>query len=208
MKKILSALAVIAMIASQSTVAADWGPDFSADMVLTNPKNTSQSTTAQYAASKGRTALTSRIPKSRADKQGLGRVQVDIVNPYLGAVWRVFPDSKKYYERKGDPVTDLPPPPMPDDAAHACNAVDEVKCTNQGEETINGRKTEKWEIVTETDKDEVTATLWFDVEIGIPIRELVPGKMMRELNNVKVGTQPDDRFTLPAGYEKIEPEEK
>jgi len=209
MRILIVAMAALSVSAAMVGVAqaGQWGPDFSADMVLTNPENTSQSKTAGFAASKGRSATTSRIPKSRAAKQGLGRVQVDIVNPYLGAVWRTFPDSSKYYERKLEVETELPAPPLPGDSSHPCNTDDDIECTDLGAETVNGRRTEKWQLVSKSDHGEVTTTLWFDNELGIPVRELVPGKMMRELKNVKVGPQPDTLFMVPDGFEKLVPKQ-
>jgi hypothetical protein len=188
--------------------ARDWGPDFSAQMVLTNPKNTSQSQRAEFVSSKGRTRTTSSIPKKRASKQGMGTLQVDIINPYEGAVWRIFPQKGKYYEGRGEAVANLPAPLLPSDSGHPCKTDEKLKCTHSGAENINGRATEKWQIIAPTEDGEVVTTLWFDVELGVPIRELAPGKMMREMTDIKVGPQPDEQFQLPAGLEQLRPAEK
>ena len=194
---------MIAMLGSAQ--AREWGPDFSARMVLINPDNTSQSTSAEFVSSKGRTRTTSTIPKKRAEKQGLGTVQVDIINPYEGTIWRLFPETGKYYQSHGEAVETLPAPLMPGDDEHPCNAGSELKCENIGAETINGRVTEKWQITSPTKDGELTTSQWFDPELGIPIRELIPGKLMREMNDIKVAPQPDQQFLLPVGAEQIEP---
>ena len=206
MKKIVSVslLVVFAAMAGMSH-ASDWGPDFSAQMVLTNPDNPNQSKSAEFVSSKGRTRITSSIPRKRAAKQGLGTLQVDIINPYEGVVWRIFPQKGKYYERRGKPVDTLPAPLLPSDSQHPCNTNKDLKCKNLGAENINGRATEKWQIIATIKGAEVVSTLWFDVELGIPIRELVPGKMMRELKNIRLGTQSDQQFQLPSGARKIMP---
>lgn len=200
-------LAGISLLAG-SAQAREWGPDFSADMVMTNPDNPSQSKTAQFVSSKGRTSTSSKIPSSRAKKQGLGKVQIDIVNPYQGAMWRLFPDSKKYYEIAGEKASELPAPPMPGDTDHPCSADKGIKCTQLGSETINGRSTEKWEIVSESDDGTVTTTQWFDPELGVPVRTLVPGKVMWEYKSIKVAPQSDKAFMVPDGFEKTEPSKK
>ena len=200
-------IVVAAAMFAPGVQAREWGPGFSATTVITNPKNPSQQKTAEFHASEGRSRTTSRIPKGRAKKQGMGRVQVDIQNPHEGAMWRVFPDVKKYMERRGEPLSELPPPPMPQDKEHACNAAKEVTCSKLADETLGGREVEKWEIVSAGKDGEVRSTLWYDVELGVPIRELVPGKMMREMTNIKVGPQADSLFSVPAGFEKLSPED-
>lgn len=210
MRKFIGAVLII-VAGTMSTVgvqARDWGPGFSATMVITNPKNPSQQKTAEFNASKGRTRTTSSIPKGRAKKQGMGRVQVDINNPYKGAMWRVFPDVKKYMERRGEPLSELPPPPRPQDKEHACNSAKEVSCSKLADETLGGRKVEKWEIVSAGKDGEVRSTLWYDIQLGVPVRELVPGKLMREMTNIKVGPQSDSLFDVPAGFQKISPEDQ
>ena len=207
MKRLIDSVFIIAACAMVATgaQARDWGPGFSATMVMTNPKNPSQQKTAEYHADKGKSRVISKIPKKRAKKQGMGKVQVTITNPYQGAMWLVFPDVKKYMESKGEAQSKLPPPPMPTDKDHACNSAKEVSCKKLGDETIGGRKVEKWEIVAEGKDGKLTSTSWYDPELGIPIRELVPGKMMREMTDIKVGPQNDGLFMVPAGYEKVEP---
>jgi hypothetical protein len=75
-----------------------------------------------------------------------------------------------------------------------------------GEETVNGRKTEKWEYVQYRQKDDkTTRTLqWYDPILKMPIREEMPGGYSRELRNIQVGPQPASLFELPQGYEKKE----
>ena len=195
-------------LASAGIQARGWSEDFTAEMVMTNPKNTSQQKIAKFYSSKGRTRTESGIPASRAKKQGMGKHQVQIANPYKGALLLVFPDVKKYMENTGEPATEVPAPLLPGDAEHPCNKVEEVSCKDLGAETIGGRATEKWEITATGEKGSLTTTLWFDAELGMPVRELVPDKLMREMRNIKVGPLDDSLFEAPAGYEKVTPPEE
>ena len=200
-------------LASAGIQARGWSEDFTAEMVMTNPKNTSQQKTAKFYSSKGRTRTESGIPASRAKKQGMGKHQVQIVNPYQGSLWLVFPDVKKYMESTGEPATELPAPLLPGDADHPCNKppADEapkLSCKDLGAETIGGRATEKWDITATGEKGSLTTTLWFDAELGVPVRELVPDKLMREMRNIEVGPLDEGLFEAPAGYEKVTPPEE
>lgn len=207
MKKLSFRLLVVVLgcLCGANIQAGDWGPDFSATLVMTNPKNPSQQKTAQLNSSKGRSRLTSSIPARRARQQGMGKTQVEIKNPYKGAWWLIFPDVKKYMERRGEALTTVPAEPMPEDEEHPCKSAKEVVCRKLGNETVGGRAVEKWEIVSEYNGVEERATIWFDIKLGVRVRELVPGKLMQEITNIKVAPQPDSLFELPAGYQKVDP---
>ena len=73
-----------------------------------------------------------------------------------------------------------------------------------GRETLNGRATEKWELVTtRPDGDSRSSYQWYDAELGITIREELPGGYSRELRNIKVAAQPPTLFTQPQGYQRV-----
>jgi hypothetical protein len=75
-----------------------------------------------------------------------------------------------------------------------------------GTDTVNGRKTRKWEtVITRTDGQSTRSTQWYDPELKIVIREEMPGGYVRELKNISVGPQPAELFQIPAGYQKINP---
>jgi hypothetical protein len=70
-------------------------------------------------------------------------------------------------------------------------------------DTVNGRKTEKWESVLKKPNGQTNNTMqWYDPELGIIIREEIPGGYVRELTQIKVGPQPDKLFAIPNGYQK------
>ena len=75
-----------------------------------------------------------------------------------------------------------------------------------GQETLNGRPTERWEMkVTHPDGKQVQSTQWYDPELKIAVREELPGGNYRELRNINVGLQPEQLFSVPAGYKQLEP---
>lgn len=71
-------------------------------------------------------------------------------------------------------------------------------------EQLNGRQVEKWEMtVTMPDQPEKRAFHWFDPELDLTVRREFPGGMVSELKNIRVGEQPDELFSIPAGYERM-----
>jgi hypothetical protein len=73
-----------------------------------------------------------------------------------------------------------------------------------GEETVNGRQTEKWKIeMTRPDGQTVSTFEWYDPELGMAVKQEFPGGMVSELTNIRVGPQPDQLFGIPAGYERM-----
>jgi hypothetical protein len=73
-----------------------------------------------------------------------------------------------------------------------------------GNETLNGRNTEKWEMkATRPGGQSSVAYQWFDPELNINIREEQPGGFVSELRNFRIGKQPADLFSVPPGYKMM-----
>lgn len=71
-------------------------------------------------------------------------------------------------------------------------------------ENLDGRQVEKWEMVMTIPNQPETRTFrWFDPELELDIREELPGGMVSELKNIRIGKQPDELFNVPAGYERV-----
>ncbi|WP_089728847.1 hypothetical protein [Candidatus Thiosymbion oneisti] len=71
-------------------------------------------------------------------------------------------------------------------------------------EKLNGRQAEKWELVaTMPGRPEMRTFQWFDPALELTVRQELPGGMVSELKNIRVGKQPDDLFEIPTGYERI-----
>lgn len=79
-----------------------------------------------------------------------------------------------------------------------------MELTLVGNETLNGRAVEKWEMaVTAPGGESVRSFQWYDPELALAIREEFPGGVVSEMKNIRVGEQPDSLFTVPAGYQRI-----
>ncbi len=74
-----------------------------------------------------------------------------------------------------------------------------------GKEKVNGRDTEKWQrTLSRPDGTKAVSYQWYDAELKIAIKEEIPGGYVRELTNIKIGRQPEDLFSAPDDYKKIE----
>jgi len=73
-----------------------------------------------------------------------------------------------------------------------------------GKEDLNGRRVEKWAMVTTVpNRPEMRTFQWFDPELELAVRQEFPGGMAIELKNIRVGKQPDNLFRVPSGFERI-----
>ena len=73
-----------------------------------------------------------------------------------------------------------------------------------GQESIDGRNVEKWEMTTTVPKQQPMRTFqWYDPVLELAVREEFPGGYVSELKNIRIGPQPDDLFVVPAGYERV-----
>jgi hypothetical protein len=73
-----------------------------------------------------------------------------------------------------------------------------------GPETIDGRQVEKWEMTMTAPNQQPSRTFqWYDPELKLAVREEFPGGYVSELKNIRVGPQPDDLFSVPAGYTRM-----
>jgi hypothetical protein len=73
-----------------------------------------------------------------------------------------------------------------------------------GPDSVGGRKAEKWELtMTGPDGKSSTSYQWYDPVIEMNIREESDNGYFRELQNIKVGKQPDSLFKVPSGYDEV-----
>ncbi len=80
-----------------------------------------------------------------------------------------------------------------------------INASMVGKEKINGRETERWEVVmTAVDGKTQSGTRWYDIELGITIREAFPNGSVRELKNIAVKEPDASLFMLPEGYRKLD----
>lgn len=149
--------------------------EFSADIIITDP-----------GVSNSKVHGTFHVGKDRFRAEGMhqGQHKVLIVHPLDHKVWMLFPESKTYYAGPGR----VPVPPKPDverlpgDHDSPCQEDKWLSCVRIGTETLNGIKTEKWEIshqrqaATRADPNVSQASgtkvvLWADLSRRIVIRQ-------------------------------------
>lgn len=73
-----------------------------------------------------------------------------------------------------------------------------------GRESVNGRKTEKWEMtMSRPDGQSQVSRQWYDPHIKMNVREQLPGGFTRNLINIKLKPQPAELFSIPEGFSEI-----
>jgi hypothetical protein len=72
-----------------------------------------------------------------------------------------------------------------------------------GADTIDGRPVERWEMVMWGGVHQAPqrSYQWFDPELGLVIKEELPGGFVRELQNIRVAPQPAYLFRVPGDLE-------
>ena len=76
-----------------------------------------------------------------------------------------------------------------------------------GREKLSGREVEKWVMSMQGDKEgSQNIYSWYDPQLNIALREEMPGGVVREMRNIKIGPQDPKLFTVPAGYKKVTPQ--
>lgn len=222
------------------------GVEFSADTVQRGPQGQSSSG-KMYVGDK----------RVRTEMEHQGQKVIQIIDEQRGVQWMLFPEQKKYMERKLAGQGAQAAGAKPHLAEDPCGGMAGLTCRKLGEEEIGGRAAVKWEMVAsrqgetmkstqwidkergvplrqelpngqttelkfvgnedlngrQVEKWETIATApnqpetrtfeWYDPEIGLAIRQELPGGMVSELTNIRVGKQPDELFNVPAGYERM-----
>jgi len=81
-----------------------------------------------------------------------------------------------------------------------------TESTLVAKEQLEGRNVEKWEtVISRSGQQPVRSVQWLDPELGVPVRGQGPDGSTFALRNIQVGPQPAELFTVPAGFQKVEP---
>lgn len=226
-----------------AAVAGSYGAEFVADAVRSMPQQQQTQSARMYVGKEG----IRRVEYTAGSNQ-----VVEIIIPKRGIIWRLNPSAKTYMEFMKQPT------PSPAEVqANPCAGKTNTTCTrlgqerindreadkweivvsfkNQnirmlrwvdanngfpliqqmpngqkaemrlvGEEKVNDRQVEKWELVSSWDQRSASSFQWYDPVLKLAVREEGPGGMINELRNIQAGPQPDHLFRLPAGYKKID----
>lgn len=77
----------------------------------------------------------------------------------------------------------------------------QFQCVRIGSESVNGRAADKWRMDSAS-LGRAPAYLWVDSQVKALLKWTMPDGSSGELENIKVGPQPDSLFELPAGYRR------
>ena len=138
---------------------------------------------------------------------GHGKVRADsaegtIMLMDLGAkTARIYDPRYKVYLERPDRTTSLllvanDPCQKDPDRKSAVDAT----CRVVGQETVNGRSTNKTELTMTIGGQTQTMHVWFDPKLHILVRYEMNGKIISELRNIQEGPQPASLFEPPTGY--------
>ncbi|MGF1613334.1 MAG: hypothetical protein ACFCVA_05280 [Gammaproteobacteria bacterium] len=183
-----------AFLALSSNVLAAAGAEFSALNVQILPD---------------KTEMIGKLYVGRGQKrQEMGEDQkqrINILDLERNVAWILNPSRREYIEFKGPAQENIPSrPPLPGEPGSLCGKQKGLTCNEVGAERINGRNTEKWEIVVAEGGREMRSVVWVDRGLGVPVREELEGGYVRELRDIQEGPQDPSLFQVPAEYKRIE----
>lgn len=157
-----------------------WAAEFSADVV-----NKVQGKTF-YAK------IYMKANKIRLENQG--QQNYSIVRMDKNLVWLIFPKDKAYMEMISYETQ-----------APATLLKGEIGRKFLGTETINGLETKKYEVTIKEEEKTIKAWQWISTALNYAIKiSAIDGSWSSEYKNLKMESQPDSLFELPAGFQKME----
>ncbi len=144
--------------------------------------------------------------KMRQEFNAEGHEMIQIIDLQRKVSDMLMPQQKMYMEmaygqmaqqKRGFKLPDL----KSFDPNNPCAQSEDVTCERVGNETVNGRNTEKWLFKNKKTGD--TNTVWIDKKIMYAIR-MQSKDMEMNLTNVKEGMPDASLFQIPAGYRKLD----
>jgi len=111
-------------------------------------------------------------------------------------IWNIMPKEKMYMELPFD----LKNKPKVEEKYPG-----EIERKEVGRETIDGHPTTKYLITYKIDDKKNQVYQWLATDIKFPIKTAgIDGAWVQEFKNIKMGSQPNSLFELPAGYKKFQ----
>jgi hypothetical protein len=187
-----SLLVVVALQAGDVLAEGKWqGTGFSADFSQTFEGSGQQD-------QNGRLFLDSEGMRMEMTEEG--QAVVTIMRFSENDMLMLMPDAKMYMQMPFSAMGQQGAGTLEGKFASACAEYREGE--KLGSETVNGRATEKWRCVGSTN-DEPDADIWFDQDLGAPIRVVDDAGSRFELSNIKEGDQAAGLFQPPADYQRM-----
>lgn len=111
-------------------------------------------------------------------------------------IWNIMPAEKMYMEMPFD----LSNKPKVEEKFEG-----EIERKEVGRETFDGHPTIKYLITYKVDNRKEQLYQWWATDINFGVKTAaVDGSWTQEFRNVKIGSQPNSLFEVPAGYQKIQ----
>src|SRR4030042_2997262 len=111
-------------------------------------------------------------------------------------IWNIMPAQKMYMEMPFN----LKNKPKVEEKFEG-----EIDRKLVGNETIDGHPTKKYLITYKTGDEKLQVYQWFATDINFPVKtSAIDGSWSQEYKNIKIGSQSDSLFEVPAGYKKIQ----
>ena len=118
--------------------------------------------------------------RMRTEMSHQGQQVIRVTDENRGVEWILFPDQKKYMERKlAGPASSASSP-----ADDPCGGMPGLTCNKVGEEEIGGRVAIKWEMTASHQGQSMKSTQWIDKDRGVPLRQEMPNGQTTELKYV------------------------
>lgn len=159
----------------------------------------------------GRVPINSKmfVSKSavRTEMTKQGRFIVDIAYPEEGRRLMIFPQQRKYMEKKGLAIS----PSWSGKAAKTpCEGMPGSNCQKVGLEKLNNINVEKWQVKRSVNGKALRSLHWIDVDRRLAIKEMMPDGSVSELIMLGKGKLDgrnvehwESRYSHPSGHNRI-----
>ncbi|MCW9012785.1 MAG: DUF4412 domain-containing protein [Gammaproteobacteria bacterium] len=155
------------LILSNQARTASMAVEFSAEAVMKSPQHADSVSRMYVSKNAVRTEIT-------AENQNF----IEIIFPDEGRAIMLNPQLKAYREvsvdknLKNKTSTNNSP----------CEQIPDAQCEKLGQENINGRSTEKWQVITTNQGKKQRTLHWIDTERKLALREFFPDGSVSELS--------------------------
>ena len=158
------------------------------------PQEMSMTVVSSFSGRSSKSKLYMKADKVRMESD-IARGSYTISRRDLKKVWMVMPETKSYMEI----TQSKEETPLPEEKVKG-----EVSRKVVGSETVDGHPCTKYEVTAKVDDKTMTSYQWLATDINFPVKAAaVDGSWAVEYKDIKLGSQPDSLFDLPAGYQKM-----
>jgi hypothetical protein len=169
---IISSL-IIVLFTFVTAFAGQGQVEFSADVIQSMPQQESRQGRLYVGNDQVRTDITVG-----------GKTMIQIIDLKRQTAYMLDPEQKSYMERKAGPGELTPGGGAAAKDANPCAGMQNLSCRRIGDESVNGRPAEKWELENTAQGQTGKMVIWLDKERRIPIRQTLPDGATMEMRLV------------------------